>query len=74
MNNPAPAAHVLATATLALLEGALLLARAHRGREPLLRAGRTITALLSRHTNPSACLSRPTPSGWAAGTGSALRW
>ncbi|MFI6596408.1 TetR/AcrR family transcriptional regulator [Nonomuraea sp. NPDC050536] len=36
----------LATAVLALIEGAILLARTHRSREPLERAGRVIATLL----------------------------
>ncbi len=36
----------LAVTVLALIEGALLLAKAHRSREPLTRVGRQITALL----------------------------
>ncbi len=41
-----PDADDLAVAILALIEGALLLARAHRSREPLDRAARQIGALL----------------------------
>ncbi|WP_043622144.1 TetR/AcrR family transcriptional regulator [Nonomuraea candida] len=41
-----PDADDVATAVLALVEGALLLARAHRSREPLDRAARTVATLL----------------------------
>ncbi|MET8426318.1 TetR/AcrR family transcriptional regulator [Nocardia sp. NPDC004860] len=41
-----PGADDLATAILALIEGALLLARAHRSREPLDRVGRQIAVWL----------------------------
>ncbi|MQY04905.1 TetR/AcrR family transcriptional regulator [Actinomadura macrotermitis] len=41
-----PDADDLAVTILALIEGALLLARAHRSREPLTRVTRQITALL----------------------------
>jgi TetR/AcrR family transcriptional repressor of lmrAB and yxaGH operons len=42
-----PDADDLATTVLALVEGALLLARAHRSREPLDRVARRVRALLS---------------------------
>ncbi|MEV6279158.1 TetR/AcrR family transcriptional regulator [Nocardia sp. NPDC051832] len=42
-----PDADDLAVTTLALIEGALLLARAHRSRDPLTRVARQVRALLS---------------------------
>ncbi|WP_018348272.1 TetR/AcrR family transcriptional regulator [Longispora albida] len=41
-----PDAEDLATTVLALIEGGLLLARAHRSRQPLIRVSRTIKAIL----------------------------
>lgn len=42
---PAPLAAQFATMSLAAIEGALLLARVHRSREPLVTVGRTLAAM-----------------------------